>query len=198
MKWIFKFPRVRWSEVCIPKKCGRLGVKDIWLVNLALLSKWIWRSWKGSFSLWYDILASQYGSYLVSSWCPSRFYDLRNVSSWGKVMSLKVSKKYDPPNWFESGLVKKVRFSLSTFCWEDPWLGSVPLKIRFQRLFSISKVPKGMVGEVGRCVQGLMSWNLRWRKSFFVHEEPLVTEFFWLFEKSILIWRLIGRYGFTL
>lgn len=31
---------------------------------------------------------------------------------------------------------------------------------------------------VGRFVQGRITWDLRWRRLFFVHEEPTVAEFF--------------------
>lgn len=35
----------------------------------------------------------------------------------------------------------------------------------------------GMWGEIGRWVDGSFTWDLRCRRPFFVHEEPLVTEF---------------------
>ena len=36
-------PWVSWSVVCQPKCEGRLGVRDLCQVNLALLAKWRWR-----------------------------------------------------------------------------------------------------------------------------------------------------------
>ena len=65
---------------------------------------------------------------------------------------LFLGSKRNPSSWFELGLVKKVGYGLSTSFWEDSWLGIVLLKIIFQRLFSISQLPKGLVDEVKKCL----------------------------------------------
>lgn len=66
-------------------------------------------------------------------------------------MCLLGSNKDDPPNWFELGMGKKVGSGVSTSFWGDPWLGSISLKIKFQRFFSISQIQNVTMGEVGRC-----------------------------------------------
>jgi len=35
-----KVPWIQWSYVCKPKSEGGLGIRDLRLVNLALLGKW--------------------------------------------------------------------------------------------------------------------------------------------------------------
>lgn len=42
---------VKWEDVCESKSAGGLGVKDLRLVNVALLSKWTWRILSNSPSL---------------------------------------------------------------------------------------------------------------------------------------------------
>ncbi|PNX67524.1 ribonuclease H, partial [Trifolium pratense] len=34
---------IKWDTVCLPKKKGGLGVRDVRLVNISLLTKWRWR-----------------------------------------------------------------------------------------------------------------------------------------------------------
>lgn len=85
-------------------------------------------------------------------------------------------KKDDPPNWSELGFVKKVGTGFQTSFWEDPWLGRTLFKVIFPCLFSISQVQKETVSEVGRWVDERLVWDLMWRKSFFIREEPLEVD----------------------
>ena len=38
-----KLHLVKWSTVCADKRNGGLGVRDLSILNRALLCKWIWR-----------------------------------------------------------------------------------------------------------------------------------------------------------
>lgn len=148
---ISKVPWVRWYETCKPKKYGGLGVKDLRLVNLALRAKQIWTLLIGSFGLWFKIIISCYSASIVSSQCVGRSLGYHTISTWQKGVYLIESKKNDPLNWFELDLVKKLWSYLSNSFQGEPLLGSLPLKIRFYRIFSISQFPNGIVGEVQRC-----------------------------------------------
>ncbi|XP_058750272.1 uncharacterized protein LOC131623289 [Vicia villosa] len=55
--------------------------------------------------------------------------------------------------------------------------------VRFKILFSIFQIQDGTVGEVGRMDHGSIIWDLKWRHSLFVHEKPIVDEFFQLFKR---------------
>lgn len=50
-----------WDRVCIPKKDGGLGVKNVEAFNLALLSKWIWRCLNDFDASWRPLLSHHYG-----------------------------------------------------------------------------------------------------------------------------------------
>lgn len=52
------------------------------------------------------------------------------------------------------------------------------------------------MGEIGRRVEGMISWDLGWRRSFSVHEEHVVSGFFLVLqefqfseESDMWVWR---------
>lgn len=73
-----------------------------------------------------------------------------------------------------------------TSFWEDSWLGT-PLKVRLSGLFSISQVQKETISEVERWKDGRFVLDFRWRRSFFIREEPLVSTFSWSSESFSLV-----------
>jgi len=54
--------------------------------------------------------------------------------------------------------------------WEDAWLGSIPLRVKYPRLFSISVDQERKVNDVGVWVEGVWSWRLQWRRARFQWE----------------------------
>ena len=54
--------------------------------------------------------------------------------------------------------------------WEDAWLGSVPLSVKYPRLFSVSVDQDRKVNEVGVWVEDVWSWRLQWRRARFQWE----------------------------
>ena len=47
-----KIAWMKWERVCLPKKEGELGVKNIKLFNITLLAKWRWCLFFNEDSLW--------------------------------------------------------------------------------------------------------------------------------------------------
>lgn len=65
-----KIAWVKWEYVCLPKKEGGLGVKNLVEFNKALLGKWRWRLLKKEGGLWVRIVKSRYGDLDYSHmWC---------------------------------------------------------------------------------------------------------------------------------
>jgi uncharacterized protein YjlB len=58
----------------------------------------------------------------------------------------------------------------------DTWVGDVPLRDRFPRLFSISNQKEMSVSRVRRNLNGTTCWDVSWRRRFFVWEHDLLTE----------------------
>jgi hypothetical protein len=52
---------IKWDVVCLPKSKGGLGVRDIRVVNISLLTKWRWKLLQNDNALWKEVLVSKYG-----------------------------------------------------------------------------------------------------------------------------------------
>ncbi|MCI29143.1 ribonuclease H protein, partial [Trifolium medium] len=58
-----KISWVKWSVVCREKDQGGLGVRDVRLVNLSLLTKWRWRLLQPGLPIW-KVLVAKYGNHI--------------------------------------------------------------------------------------------------------------------------------------
>lgn len=70
------------------------------------------------------------------------------------------------------GIGDKVRF------WDDVWLGEVPLKERFSRLYRISTQQNNRISEVGNWEEGVWRWEFNWRREMRAGEEDLFNILF--------------------
>lgn len=75
---------VSWDKICLPKKKGGLGVKNVELFNLSLLAKWRWHFCMDLSVVWHDLLMFRYGSLMggggVDQSCP------QNASRWMRLV----------------------------------------------------------------------------------------------------------------
>ena len=55
-----KYHMVRWSEICKPREQGGLGIMSSKRMNIALLTKWLWRIANGEGGLWLHIIQHKY------------------------------------------------------------------------------------------------------------------------------------------
>ncbi|GAU42248.1 hypothetical protein TSUD_327260 [Trifolium subterraneum] len=127
---------VKWEDVCRPKCCGGLGVRDIRAVNISLLTKWRWRLLTDDNSTWKQVLKSKYGNTVFGRvelgedsrpWFSSLWW--RDIGSLGTNLET---------NWFSQQVVKKIGNGRLTSFWKDKWFGDNSLLDRFPRLFSVS------------------------------------------------------------
>ncbi|WVZ49290.1 hypothetical protein U9M48_000659 [Paspalum notatum var. saurae] len=117
----------KWDILCLPKDQGGMGIRNLEVHNVCLLSKWLFKLINEE-GIWQTILKRKY---------------LR-----GKTIGEVQWKSGDSHFW--SGLMKvKGRFlQLSSFIlhdgsqirfWEDRWFGHLPLKIQYPSLYNIAR-----------------------------------------------------------
>jgi hypothetical protein len=92
---------------------------------------------------------------------------------------------------------------LHTSFWCDIWVGEIPLRDLFPRLFSISTQKVVLVAGVRKYINGTSFWDLTWRRRFFVWEHDLYNELLDLINPATLVdnmdswgWVLEGGAGF--
>jgi hypothetical protein len=166
---------IKWEVVCLPKKKGGLGVRDVRAVNISLLAKWRWRLLEANNTVWQEVIKAKYGTNAVGRvdvglecqpWYASLWW--KDICSIGANLDI---------HWFSRSVYKKLGNGASISFWFDSWVGDAPLKYQFPRLFAISSQKEEKVASVWNPVGGVERWNLRWRRRFFVWEEELVEEF---------------------
>jgi hypothetical protein len=71
---------------------------------------------------------------------------------------------------------RRIEDGVNTFFWFDRWVGDVPLRMRFPRLFNLSTNKLSMVEEIYALgwEDGGQVW--RWRRRLWVWEEDMVVE----------------------
>ena len=55
-----KYHMVSWPDICKPREKGGLGIMCSKRMNIALLSRWLWRISQGHGGLWLDIIRNKY------------------------------------------------------------------------------------------------------------------------------------------
>jgi hypothetical protein len=133
-----KLSWVKWKVVCKDKKKGGLGVRDLEVVNLSLLSKWRWRLLnREDLALWKEVLVAKYGLHILNNVNLSMEVSPYFESLWWKdICSLE--GWVDSTNWLEDVIVRRLGNGMHTRFWKDVWIGDSPLCIRFPWLYSIS------------------------------------------------------------
>ncbi|XP_071683729.1 uncharacterized protein [Lolium perenne] len=153
-----KYHMVAWEDICKPKAQGGLGVMNTKLMNLALMTKWIWRMLTEDDSklLWLQLLKAKYPV--------DQFFSSTAVGGspfWHSLHKLKAVFKQGAR--FFPGSNSDVRF------WTDHWTGEEALSVRYPRLFQICADPEI---SIERAYEG-DGWRIFFRRSFGQEETTL-------------------------
>ena len=119
-----KFHLVNWKTICSKKEKGGLGVKDLSLVNKALLGKWVSRFDEEESTIWKEVIIIKY---LLEDggWFTKTIRGNSGLGPWKEISKEIVLMKKN--SMFTLGDGSRVRF------WEDPWCGDQPLCDIFPR-----------------------------------------------------------------
>jgi hypothetical protein len=112
------------------------------MVNISLLAKWRWRLLDNTQAVWKDVLISKYGELAVgkvelAEECKPCYASLW----WRDICSIGV-------NWFLGSVYRNLGNGVQTSFWWDNWIGEIPLKDCFPRLFLISNQKHASVVEM--------------------------------------------------
>jgi hypothetical protein len=191
---------VKWDDICKPKSEGGLGVRDLRLVNISLLTKWRWKLLSSVNEVWKEVIVAKYGEDSRGKVRPGIGFG-PNIASrwWNDVCNLDKDS-----DWFVRAVEKKVGSGNNTLFWSDIWVGEQPLRERFPRLYGISTQKEGLIANLGVWIDGGWRWNLEWRRHFFVWEQPLYLQLVNVIEQfqpnqreDVWNWRENVEDGFT-
>jgi hypothetical protein len=141
---------VKWDVICRPKKEGGLGVRDLRLVNISLLSKWKWKLLSCENELWKEIVVARYGKDVMGK----RVLGEVDVTRWGSSWWRDLCLIDQDSAWFNNAIGKRVGNGNLISFWNEHWIGDQTLRQRFPRLFEISMHMDDMIGNMGSWVDG--------------------------------------------
>jgi hypothetical protein len=78
-------------------------------------------------------------------------------------------------NWLVDSVRRKVGNGVTTLFWSSIWIGNVPLKVMFPRLYSLSNQKESMVADLLEIQGDLKIWSFDWRRNLFQWELELVS-----------------------
>lgn len=138
-------PWVAWADVCWNKSEGGLGIKDLGVYNRALLGKWIAHILCNPDCLWTRVLRSKYGGIDVG-------FDARKGGSGMSAWWLDLKEMFRGVNGdgLATEFEKMIGNGDNTGFWDETWIGDVPLRIEFPRLYRLSTQKLTKVSNIGK------------------------------------------------
>ncbi|KAL6545130.1 hypothetical protein OROHE_009795 [Orobanche hederae] len=158
-----KIAWVKWVDLCRKKTEGGLGIKNLRWFNSALIGKWVWRMLTERHSLWAKVVRARHGDMEELGRLGVQEGRRRRPSGWwGKVLAAVWG---DTGDWFFSQLKRHVGNGADTSFWHARWCGEQPFRSKFPRLYALSEMKEGAVGEMGLWNLGRWNWELNWRRA---------------------------------
>ena len=159
---------MRWNLVCLEKKKGGLGVRNLALMNKALLSKWNWCFTIESEALWKQVISHKYGVE-EGGWCTRAVSGRHGVGLW-KAIKKEWLGMYSSLA-YRMGSGRRVRF------WKNKWCGDEPLCLSFPSLFAISLAKDVWVLDVWNPYGVGDGWTPLFSRAFNDWESEMVERF---------------------
>jgi hypothetical protein len=111
---------VRWQDVCRSKREGGLGVKDLRIMNISLLTKWKWRLLTEGESIWKNVLKEKYsGGERGVGWVSRSLASNIASSWWNDLLSIRVVDGVDRLGGI---FFKRIGNGGDTSFWHEKWV----------------------------------------------------------------------------
>ncbi|EMS49590.1 U-box domain-containing protein 4 [Triticum urartu] len=132
-----KYRLFKWDIICRPKDQGGLGIENLEVKNICLLSKWLFKLSSEAEATWAQILRNKYPH--------------------AKILAQVTVRPSDSPFWKGLMRVKQLFFNKTRFIvgngantrfWEDTWLGDNPLALQYPTLYNIVQRREAYVATV--------------------------------------------------
>ena len=144
---------VNWNVVCYGKENGGLGIRSLYVVNRALLGKWVWRFAKEEESIWKEIIRLKY-QVEDGGWFTKIPRENFGVGLWKDISKENMQMKLD--NIFVLGDGRRISF------WEDTWCSEAPLCEILPTLYSLAVTKGAKVADMW----DFSRWKGAWIPSF--------------------------------
>nr|GEY18060.1 RNA-directed DNA polymerase, eukaryota [Tanacetum cinerariifolium] len=132
-----KISWIKRAKVLASKDHGGLGVSSFYALNMALLSKWVWRFLSRDNSIWFRTTHAIHGS-------QEQGLSAAFSSNWSSIIK-EIKVLFTQGIDFTSHCKIKVRNGRSTSFWKDLWIGNTRLCHKFPRLFALDVNKEGTV-----------------------------------------------------
>lgn len=155
-------PLVAWEKLELPKILGGLGIGNLLQKNVALLFKWIWRLFNEPNAFWRGFIWDKY-EYPQSL----SFHDLKipcNGGPWRSICNSVL--KHPTASLFGLQKIRKnVGKGTQTAFWQEIWIGELPLKTLFPRLYRLTINPLATISSLGIWDGHEWHWVLPWQRA---------------------------------
>ncbi|OVA10612.1 hypothetical protein BVC80_807g9 [Macleaya cordata] len=157
---------ISWEIICAPLASGGLGIRNIWTMNLALLSKWSWRFCTEKDHLWFIIIQEKFGPH-KSDWCPNPTLQTHGHSCWRSIA--EAGRK------MHATCAIKINSGLHTSFWWDHWIDNSSLEENFHPLFKIASLKNGSVYDIISYSNAGPCWNISFSRELKEEEIPILA-----------------------
>ncbi|GAB4844966.1 hypothetical protein Ancab_040114 [Ancistrocladus abbreviatus] len=154
-----KISWVKWTRVCKPRKNEGLGVKDLEIMNRALLGKWRWQILSERKNIWQSVLHDKYGDLELAS---NSVAPDRGSRWWRDLWKIEAVQGHE--GWFSQALIRSVGDGVTTKFWVDRWLNHSSLADEFPNLFAATADQSISVADSGYWYEEQWTWSLVWSR----------------------------------
>ncbi|GJY95555.1 RNA-directed DNA polymerase, eukaryota, reverse transcriptase zinc-binding domain protein [Tanacetum coccineum] len=124
---------VSWKTFLASKESGGLGIRSIYVLNVGLLFKWIWRFLHNHSDIWVRVIKGIYGR---TGGIFDEHIHRSSQSPWSGILSMVKSIKQKGIDLM-SLCNQKLGNGESAQFWDDIWCGNQALKSKFPRIYML-------------------------------------------------------------